>query len=137
MLEEQLKNVIKKFNLNDEKAITFGHPKMKMKWVLPLVGTTIYSVEQFQPFFIYFDKSGITFFPLDLNNKYEIIGKSFIAWNDLKNFKFKKGLIMEDEIQLQLDDGKIEMKIPKSKAMNQWIKQNNKYLIEHNHFYNN
>ena len=29
------------------------------------------------------------------------------------------------------------MKIPKSKAMNQWIKQNNEYLIEHNHFYNN
>ena len=44
---------------------------------------------------------------------------------------------MEDEIQLQLDNGKIEMKIPKSKAMNQWVKQNNEYLVEHNHFYNN
>ena len=122
---------------------------MKMKWVLPLVGATIYSVEQFQPFFIYFDKSGISFFPLDLNNKYQVMGKSFISWNDLKSFKFKKGLIMEDEIQLLLENGKIEMKIPKllengkiemkipkSKAMNQWVKENNEYLIEHNHFYN-
>lgn len=137
MLEEQLKEVIEKFNLKNEKAITFGHPKMKMKWVLPLAGATIYSVEQFQPFFIYFDDSGITFFPLDLNNKYKVIGKSFVAWNDIKNFRFKKGLIMEDEIQLQLENGKIEMKIPKSKAMNQWVKENNEYLIENNHFYNN
>ena len=54
----------------------------------------------------------------------------------LKSFNFKKGLIMEDEIQLQLDNGKIEMKIPKSKAMNEWVKENNAYLIEHNHFCN-
>lgn len=32
MLEEQLKELIEKFGLKDEKAITFGHPKMKMKW---------------------------------------------------------------------------------------------------------
>lgn len=44
---------------------------------------------------------------------------------------------MEDEIQLQLDNGKLEMKIPKSKAMNPWVKENNEYLIEHNHFYSN
>ena len=137
MLYERLNEIIGEFNLNDEKAITFGHPKMKMKWVLPLVGANIYSVEQFQPFFIYFDKSGITFLPLDLNNKYQIIGKSFVAWNDLKSFKFKKGLLMEDKIELQLDDQKIEMKIPKSKAMNPWVKQNNEYLIKHNHFYHN
>ena len=41
------------------------------------------------------------------------------------------------EIQLQLDNGKLEMKIPKSKAMNPWVKENNEYLIEHNHFYSN
>ncbi len=87
-------------------------------------------------FFIYFDEDGITFFPLDLNNKYSVIGKSFVAWKDLKSFNFKKGLIMEDEIQLQLDNGKIEMKIPKSKAMNEWVKENNAYLMEHNHFCN-
>lgn len=46
-----------------------------------------------------------------MNNKYNIIGKSFISWNDLKRFNFKKGLIMEDEIQLQLENDKIEMKI--------------------------
>lgn len=137
MLDEQLKEVIEKFDLKDEKAITFGHPKMRMKWVLPLVGVTIYSVEQFQPFFIYFDEKGISFFPLDLNNKYKVMGKSFVDWKDLKSFKYKKGLVMEDEIQLDLNNGKIEMKIPKSKAMNKWVKENNEYLIEHNHFYNN
>ena len=111
MLKEKVKEVIKRFRLENEKAITFGHPKMKTKWILPLLGVTVYSFEQFQPFFIYFDKEGISFFPLDMNNKYNIIGKSFISWNDLKRFNFKKGLIMEDEIQLQLENDKIEMKI--------------------------
>lgn len=137
MLEEQLEEVIKEYNLKDKNAITFGHPKMKIKWILPLVGISIYSFDQFQPFFIYFDENGIAFFPLDLNNKYQVMGQSFVAWNDLKSFKFKKGLILEDEIQLKLNNGKIEMKIPKTKAMNQWVKENNEYLIERNHFYNN
>lgn len=137
MLEEQLEEVIKEYNLKDKNAITFGHPKMKIKWILPLVGISIYSFDQFQPFFIYFDENGITFFPLDLNNRYQVMGQSFVAWNDLKSFKFKKGLILEDEIQLKLNNGKIEMKIPKTKAMNQWVKENNEYLIERNHFYNN
>lgn len=137
MLDEQLEGVMKEYNLKDKNAITFGHPKMKIKWILPLVGISIYSFDQFQPFFIYFDENGIAFFPLDLNNKYQVMGKSFVAWNDLKSFKFKKGLILEDEIQLKLNNGKIEMKIPKTKAMNQWVKENNEYLIERNHFYNN
>ena len=137
MLDEQVKELVKKYGLKDEKAITFGHPKMKTKWILPLPGMMISSFDQFQPFFIYFDNAGITFFPLDLNNKYQVMGKSLVSWSDLKKINFKKGLIMEDEIQLQLDNGKLEMKIPKSKAMNPWVKENNEYLIEHNHFYSN
>lgn len=53
---------------------------MKIKWFLPLpAGMTIYSFEQYQPFFIYFDKEGICFFPLDLNRKYSIMRELFIA----------------------------------------------------------
>ena len=123
MLDEQVKDVIQKFDLKDNRAVTFGHPKMKMKWVLPLVGATIYSVEQFQPFFIYFDKSGISFFPLDLNNKYQVMGKSFISWNDVTNFKMKNGLL-ENEMQIETQSMKIEMKINKIVANNSWVKDN-------------
>lgn len=28
------------------------------------------------------------------------------------------------------------MKIPKAKVRNEWVKENNAYLIEKNHFYN-
>lgn len=117
MLDEQLKELIEEYDLKDAKAITFGHPNMKMKWVLPIPGMTIYPFEQFQPFFIYFDEYGISFFPLDLNDKYRVMGKSFISWSEMKNFKFTKGLLMEDKIQVQLDNEKIVMKIPKAKAM--------------------
>lgn len=136
MLEERLKELFEKYGLEDEKAVTFGHPKMKMNWVLPMPGITFYSIDQFQPFFIYFDTNGISFFPLDLNNKYAIIGKSMIAWADMKSFAFKKGMLMEDEIKIEFAQGKINMKIPKAKAMNNWVKEHNQYLIEHNHFYN-
>lgn len=136
MLDEQVKELIKKFELKDEKAITFGHPKMKIKWILPLPGMRISSFDQFQPFFIYFDNVGITFFPLDLNNKYQVMGKSFVSWSDLKSFNLKKGLLLEDEIQIELEQGKIEMKIPKTKAMNPWVKENNSYLADKNYFYN-
>lgn len=135
MLEEQLKELIEKFDLNDEKAITFGHPKMKMKWALPMPGVTIYSFEQFQPFFIYFSNKGISFFPLNLNNKYSIIGKSFVSWADINSFEIKKGL-MENNMVIKLKEEKIEMKITKAKAMNKWVKENNEYLMEHNYFYN-
>lgn len=136
MLEEQVNELIQMFKLRDKSAVTFGHPKMKMKWILPIPEMTIYSFEQFQPFFIYFDSTGITFFPLDLNNKYKVIGKSFIAWNDMKKFTFKKGLILENEINIELKNGKIQMKIPKVKALNNWVKENNQYLHYNNYFYN-
>ncbi len=91
MLEEQWKGWMETFHLKNEKAITFGHPKMKC--FLPLPGVTLYSFEQEKPFFIYFDEDEIRFFPLDLNHKYRIIGKFFISWNDLKNFHLKKDFL--------------------------------------------
>ena len=79
MLDEQVKELIKKFELKDEKAITFGHPKMKIKWILPLPGMMISSFDQFQPFFIYFDREGISFFSLNINNNYSVMGKSYVS----------------------------------------------------------
>lgn len=136
MLDEQVKELIKKFELKDEKAITFGHPKMKIKWILPLPGMMISSFDQFQPFFIYFDREGISFFPLNINNNYSVMGKSYVSWNDICKFTFKKGLLLEDEIQIELEQGKIEMKISRTKAMNPWVKENNSYLADKNYFYN-
>lgn len=134
MLEERINELIKNWGLGNKNAVTFGHPKMKMKWALPMPGMTVYSFEQFQPFFIAFDSTGISFFPLDLNNKYAILGKSYIAWKDMKKFEFKKATFMEHEIKIELSDGKIEMKIPKSKAKNKWVKENNQYLLDNDFF---
>ena len=96
MLEEQVQEVLQNYQLKNEKAITFGHPKVKMNWILPLPGVTVTSFDQFQPFFVYFDESGISFFPLDMNQNYRAIGRSFLAWNDMDHFQFKKGLLQEN-----------------------------------------
>lgn len=134
MLEEQVKEVLQNYQLKNEKAITFGHPKMKMNWILPLPGVTVTSFDQFQPFFIYFDAAGISFFPLDMNQNYRAVERSFLAWTDMDHFQFKKGLL-EDEIQIQLQDQKMVMKLAKKKAMNPWIKENMNYLKDKNYFY--
>lgn len=136
MLEERIQEIMQQFGLQDRKAFTFGHPKAKFKWALPLPGLTVYSFEQFQPFFIYFDTTGISFFPLNLNDKYKLLGRSYVAWDDVKHFTFKKGLLLEAEIQVELENGRIQMKISKAKAQNPWVKENNAYLIENNHFCN-
>lgn len=134
MLEEQVKEVLQIYQLKNEKAIIFGHPKVKMNWILPLPGVTVASFDQFQPFFLYFDELGISFFPLDINQNYRAIGRSFLSWNDIDYFQFKKGLL-EDEIQIQLQGQKIAMKLTKKKAMNPWVKENMNYLKDKNYFY--
>lgn len=134
MLEEQLKALFEQYGLTDQNAVTFGHPKMRVKWALPLPGVTVYSFEQFQPFFIYFDTKGISFFPLD--QKYYAIGKSFVAWDDIDNFEYKNGL-MEDSFKVLAGNIKIEMKITKVKGGNPWVKANNLYLKANDHFSKN
>lgn len=37
MLEERLNELFKIFGLADRNAVTFGHPKMKIKWILPMI----------------------------------------------------------------------------------------------------
>ena len=76
---------------------------------------------------------GITFFPL--NEKNQVISKSFISWNDIKDFKYKNGLLLEDEMIITLNNETLKVKIAKFKACNEWLKDNNAYLKSNNHFY--
>ena len=134
MLEEQLKALFKEYGLTDQQAVTFGHPKMKVKWALPMPGVTVYSFDQFQPFFIYFDITGISFFPLDQN--YYAIGRSFVTWEDIESYEYKNGF-MEDTLKIVTGGIKVEMKVVKAKGGNPWVKANNAYLKANNYFSRN
>ncbi len=133
MLEDELEKLVIKYKIDDKKAITYGHFNVKTNFVLPLPGITIYEQTGLNFFFIYFDKNGITFFPL--NEKNQVTSKSFISWNDIKDFKYKNGLLLEDEMIITLNNETLKVKIAKFKACNEWLKDNNTYLKSNNHFY--
>ena len=113
MLEDELEKLVIKYKIDDKKAITYGHFNVKTNFVLPLPGITIYP----------------------LNEKNQVISKSFISWNDIKDFKYKNGLLLEDEMIITLNNETLKVKIAKFKACNEWLKDNNAYLKSNNHFY--
>ena len=55
--------------------------------------------------------------------------------DDITNFKMKNGLL-ENEMQVETQSMKIEMKINKVVANNCWVKDNINCLKDRNYFYN-
>lgn len=133
MLNEQLDKLRKEFGINNSKSIAFGYPNLKAKLVLPILDQSFVTFEQFQPILIYFDFTGISLFPLDIEKKYQIKEKIFIAWNDLKDFKVKKRLF-NNKLIMNFESGKIELNLAKYKLNSPWVKENNQYLEEHDYF---
>ena len=91
------------------------------------------SFEQATSYLFGFSEQGINLFPV--SGDWNIADNLFISWNDVTNFKMKNGLL-ENEMQIQTQSMKIEMKINKIVANNNWIKDNINYLKERNYFYN-
>ena len=90
------------------------------------------SFEQATSYLFGFSEQGINLFPV--SGDWNIADNLFISWNDVTNFKMKNGLL-ENEMQIQTQSMKIEMKINKIVANNSWVKDNINYLKERNYFY--
>ena len=129
---EKVKSELEKYNYTYDNNILCGHTKSKIKWVLPAGIVNVFAFEQATSYLFGFNAQGINLFPIqgDWN-----IADSFIAWNDITNFKMKNGLL-ENEMQIETQSMKIEMKINKIVANNSWVKDNINYLKEKNYFYN-
>lgn len=90
--------------------------------------------EQATSYLFGFSDKGINLFPIQ--GDWNIIDNLYIEWDKIKNFKMKNGLL-ENEMQIETQSMKIEMKINKVVANNSWVKDNVNYLKEKNYFYNN
>lgn len=89
--------------------------------------------EQATSYLFGFSTRGINLFPVQ--GDWNIADNLFISWNDITNFKMKNGLL-ENEMQIQTQSMKIEMKINKIVANNSWVKDNINCLKDRNYFYN-
>lgn len=130
---EKVKSELKKNNYIYDNNILCGHTKSKVKWVLPAGVVNVLAFEQDTSYLFGFDKQGINFFPVQ--GDWNIIDNLYIEWDKIKSFKMKKGLL-ENEMQIETQSMKIEMKINKVVANNSWVKDNVNYLKEKNYFYN-
>lgn len=131
---EKVKSELKKYNYIYNNNILYGHTKSKVKWVLPTGIVNIMAFEQATSYLFGFSDKGINLFPIQ--GDWNIIDNLYIEWDKIKNFKMKNGLL-ENEMQIETQSMKIEMKINKVVANNSWVKDNVNYLKEKNYFYNN
>ena len=130
---EKVKSELGKDNYTYDNNILCGHTKSKIKWVLPAGVVNVFAFEQATSYLFGFNAQGINLFPIQ--GDWNVADSLFIAWNDIKNFKMKNGLL-ENEMQIETQSMKIEMKINKIVANNSWIKDNINYLKDKNYFYN-
>ena len=130
---EKVKSELEKYNYTYNNNILCGHTKSKIKWVLPAGIVNVFAFEQATSYLFGFNAQGINLFPIQ--GDWNIADSLFIAWNDITNFKMKNGLL-ENEMQIETQSMKIEMKINKVVANNCWVKDNINCLKDRNYFYN-
>ena len=129
---EKVKSELKKYNYTYDNNILCGHTKSKIKWVLPTGIVNVLAFEQSTSYLFRFSSDGINLFPIQ--GDWNIADNLQISWDEVNNFKIKNGLL-ENEMLIETQSMKIEMKINKVVANNSWIKENISYLKEKNYFY--
>ena len=130
---EKVKSELKKYNYTYDNNILCGHTKSKIKWVLPTGIVNVLACEQSTSYLFRFSSDGINLFPIQ--GDWNIADNLQISWDEINNFKMKNGLL-ENEMVIETQSMKIEMKINKVVTNNSWIKENISYLKEKNYFYN-
>ena len=149
---EKVKSELEKYNYTYDNNILCGHTKSKIKWVLPAGVVNVFAFEQATSYLFGFNAQGINLFPIQgdwniadslfiswddfpIQGDWNIADSLFISWDDITNFKMKNGLL-ENEMQVETQSMKIEMKINKVVANNCWVKDNINCLKDRNYFYN-
>ena len=133
LILEKVKSELERYNYTYENNILCGHTKSKVKWVLPTGVVNIMVFEQATSYLFGFSEKGINLFPIQ--GDWNIADNLQISWSEINSFKMKNGLL-ENEMQIETQSMKIEMKINKVVANNSWVKDNINYLKEKNYFYN-
>lgn len=129
---EQVKEELKRWNFNYKNNIVPGHSVYKVKWVLPAAPVTVIASEKVTSYLFGFDEKGVYVFPAD--EKWNILDCLLLEWKDIKEFKMKKGLLLENTMNIVTNEMNVSLKINKIVAGNPWVKENIKNLEELNYY---
>lgn len=128
---DTVKIELSRLGFNYENNILPGHSVAKIKWVLPVGPVVLTKMNSSTSFLFGFTKDGVFIFPV--SGDWHIDDAAFIPWEEITDFKMKKGLL-ENTMEIKTLQMKVSLKINKKVAGNPWVKSNVQYLEENNYF---
>lgn len=128
MINDQLENIIKKYNITKTENIIYGTNIPMPKAVIPTPWKTYIKFDKAEYYFFYFDEKGIKIYLRD--------GEGFveIPWDDVVDFKMSHFLIV-GKMTIKTKDDTYKFQINRTVIGCPWIKSNTKHLESENYFY--
>ena len=129
---EKVKEELKKWGFNYKNNILPGHSINKVKWVLPVGPVMVIASEQATSYLFGFDEKGIYIFPV--HGDWNILDCCLIEWKNITKFEIKKGILLENTMNITTNEMNVSLKINKVVAGNPWVKENIKRLEAVNYY---
>lgn len=129
---EKVKEELNKWNFNYKNNIVPGHSINKVKWVLPVGPVMVIASEQATSYLFGFDEKGIYIFPV--HGDWNILDCCLIEWKNIIKFEMKKGVLLENTMNITTNEMNVSLKINKVVAGNSWVKENIKELEQLNYY---
>ena len=129
---EKVKEELNKWNFSYKNNIVPGHSTYKVKWVLPAGPVIVIASERATSYLFGFDEKGIHVFPVEGN--WNILDCCLIEWKNITKFEMKKGILLENTMNITTNEMKVSLKINKMVAGNLWVKENIKELEKLNYY---
>lgn len=128
MINKELENIIKKYEITNTKNIIYGTNIPMPNKILITPNKTRINFEQTEKYFFYFDEEGITI--------YLINGEDYVhlLWNEITDFKMTHISIL-GKMTIKTKEDTYKFQINRMVIGCPWIKENRKYLESRNYFY--
>jgi len=129
---EKVKEKLKNWGFDYKNNILPGHSINKVKWVLPVGPVMVVASEQATSYLFGFDEKGIYIFPV--HGDWNILDCCLIEWENIIKFEIRKGILLENTMNITTNEMNISLKINKVVAGNPWVKENIKKLENLNYY---
>ena len=129
---EKVKDKLKNWGFDYKNNILPGHSINKVKWVLPVGPVMVAASEQATSYLFGFDEKGIYIFPV--HGDWNILDCCLIEWENIIKFEIRKGILLENTMNITTNEMNVSLKINKVVAGNPWVKENIKKLEDLNYY---
>lgn len=130
MINDDFKNLIKKYNITETDKIICGTNIPKIKKVIPTPWEPYISFEEGKYYFFKFNNEGITIYSLDGENS------ETIYWHNVTDFEVSHIFIV-GKMKIRTKTDEYVFQLNRFVLGCPWVSKNTKYLESQNYFYSN